>query len=136
MLKINLFHLKQKTNNYGYKDQQIEEVKKNLKDRNQIPDHLDTSAKMQRFYKKWSQFMINDDKLFYKKLNLEVIPDDGRKAKMKELYENNVIGVSRSITMFYHTISFRVRVSYHGTFSFSDLYLNAQVFGFYLSKIL
>ena len=72
-----------KLNNYGYKDQQIEEVKKNLKDRNQIPDHLDTNAKMQRFYKKWSQFMIKDDKLLYKKLNLEVILDDERKSKME-----------------------------------------------------
>ena len=48
--------------------------------------------------------MIKDDKLFYKKLNLEVIPDDERESKMKELYENNITGVSRGITMFYHTI--------------------------------
>ena len=93
-----------KLNNYGYNDKQIEEVKGFLKDRNQIPDHLDTNAKMKRFYDKWSQFMIKDDKLFYKKLNLEVIPDDERESKMKELYENNITGVSRGITMFYYTI--------------------------------
>ena len=72
-----------KLNNYGYNDKQIEEVKDFLKDRNQIPDHLDTNAKMKRFYDKWSQFMIKDDKLVYKKLNLEVIPDDERESKMK-----------------------------------------------------
>ena len=59
---------------------------------------------MQRFYEKWSQFIIEDDKPFYKKLNLEVIPDDERESKMKKLYENNVTGVSRGITMFYHRI--------------------------------
>ena len=57
-----------KLNNYGYNDKQIEEVKEFLRDRNQIPDHLDTNAKMQRFNEKWSQFMIKDDKLFYKKI--------------------------------------------------------------------
>ena len=57
-----------KLNNYVYNDKQIEEVKKILKDRNQIPEHLDTNAKMQRFYEKWSQFIIKDDKLVYKKL--------------------------------------------------------------------
>ena len=93
-----------KLNNYGYNDKQIEEVKDFLKDRNQIPEHLDTNAKMQRFYDKWSQFMIKDDKLFYKKLNLEVIPDDERESKMKEMYENNITGVSRGITMFYHLL--------------------------------
>ena len=93
-----------KLNNYGYNDKQIEEVKDFLKDRNQIPGHLDTNAKMKRFYDKWSQFMIKEDKLFYKKLNLEVISDDERESKMKELYENKVTGVSRGITMFYHTI--------------------------------
>ena len=46
---------------------------------------------------KWSQFIIKDDKLFLKKLNLEVIPDDERESKMKELYENNVTGVSRGV---------------------------------------
>ena len=93
-----------KLNNYGYNDKQIEEVKGFLKDRNQIPEHLDTNAKMKRFYDKWSQFMIKDDKLFYKKLNLEVIPDDERESRMKEMYETNITGVSRGITMFYHTI--------------------------------
>ena len=91
-------------NNYGYNDQQIEEVKEFLKYRNQIPDHLDTNAKMKRFYDKLSQFVIKDDILFYKKINLEVISDDKRESKMKELYENNVTGVIRGITMFYHTI--------------------------------
>ena len=56
-----------KLNNYGYNDKQIEEVKDFLKDRNQIPGHLDTNAKMKRFYQKWSQFIIKDDKLFYKR---------------------------------------------------------------------
>ena len=71
-------------NNYGYNDQQIEEVKEFLKYRNQIPDHLDTNAKMKRFYDKLSQFVIKDDILFYKKINLEVISDDKRESKMKE----------------------------------------------------
>ena len=41
-----------KLNNYGYNDKQIEEVKGFFKDRNQIPDHLDTNAKMEPIYNK------------------------------------------------------------------------------------
>ena len=74
-----------KVNNYGYNDKQIEEVKEFLKDRTQIPEYLDTNAKLIRFNEKWTQFIIKDDKLVYKKLNLEVVPDDEREAKMKEL---------------------------------------------------
>ena len=92
-----------KLNNYGYSDKSVIEVKDyliNLK----LPDKADTNAKGRRYYEKWNQFEIRDDKLFYKKLNLEVIPDDKRDEKMKELYENEITGPGRGIEMFYHTI--------------------------------
>ena len=92
-----------KLNNYGYSDESIIEVKDyliNLK----LPDKVDTNAKGRRYYEKWNQFEIRDDKLFYKKFDLEVVPDDKRNEKMKELYENEMTGPGRGIEMFYHTI--------------------------------
>ena len=88
-----------KLNNYGYSDESVTEVKDyliNLK----LPDKVDTNAKGRRYYEKWNQFEIRDDKLFYKKLNLEVVPDDKRNEKMKELYENDISGPGRGIEMF------------------------------------
>ena len=61
-----------KLNNYGYSDESIEEVKDyiiNMK----LPDKIDTNAKAKRYEEKWKQFEIRDNKLFYKKLNLEVV---------------------------------------------------------------
>ena len=37
-------------------------------------------------------------------MNLEVVPDNKRNEKMKELYENDISGPGRGIEMFYHTI--------------------------------
>ena len=61
-----------KLNNYGYSDESITEVKDyliNLK----LPEKIDTNAKGRRYYEKWNQFEIKDDKLFYKKFDLEEI---------------------------------------------------------------
>ena len=66
-----------------------------------FPDKINTNK---RYNEKWSQFEIRDNKLFYKKLNLEVVPDEERDEKMKEIYENETLGPSRGIEMFYHTI--------------------------------
>ena len=92
-----------KLNNYGYSDESINEVKDyliNLK----FEERIDTNAKGRRYYEKWNQFEIRDDKLFYKKFDLEIVPDDKRDEKMKELYENEITGPGRGIEMFYHTI--------------------------------
>ena len=62
-------------NNYGYSDESIIEVKDylmNLKS----PEKVDTNAKGRRYSEKWNQFEIRNDKLFYKKFDLEVVPDD------------------------------------------------------------
>ena len=37
-------------------------------------------------------------------MNLEVVPDNKRNEKMKEMYENEITGPGRGIEMFYHTI--------------------------------
>ena len=92
-----------KLNNYGYSDEDIEEVKNYLTNR-ELPDKIDTNVKAKRYNEKWIQFEIRHDKLFYKKLNLEVVPNNERNEKMKELYENNLTGPGRGIEMFYHTI--------------------------------
>ena len=92
-----------KLNNYGYSNESIIEVKDYLMNL-RLPEKVDTNAKGRRYYEKWNQFEIRDDKLFYKKLNLEVVPNNERNEKMKELYENDISGPGRGIEMFYHTI--------------------------------
>ena len=92
-----------KLDKYGFSDEDIEEVKNYLTNRD-LPDEVDTNAKAKRYNEKWSQFEIRDDKLFYKKLNLEVVPNDERIEIMKELYENEITGPGRGIEMFYHKI--------------------------------
>ena len=92
-----------KLNNYGYSDNSIEEVKDCIINMI-LPDKINTNSKAKRYDEKWRQFEIRDNKLIYKKLNLEVVPNDKREEKMKELYENNTIGPSRGIEMFYFTI--------------------------------
>ena len=85
-----------KLNKYGFSDEDIEEVKNYLTNRD-LPDKVDTNAKAKKYNEKWSQFEIRDDKLFYKKLNLEVVPNDERIEIMKELYENEITGPGRGI---------------------------------------
>ena len=47
---------------------------------------------------------IRDNKLFHKKLNLEVVPNNGKNEIMKDLYEYEITGPERGIEMFCHTI--------------------------------
>ena len=100
-----------KLNNYGYADENIEEIK-NYLTTNEVPEKVNTNAKVKRYQEKWNQFELRDGKLFYKKMNLEVVPNDQKEDKMKEIYENETLGPGRGIEMFYHTIC--------------DLYLNIR----------
>ena len=52
-----------KLNNYGYSDEDLEEVKKYLTNR-ELPDKINTNVKAKRYDQKWIQFEIRDDKLF------------------------------------------------------------------------
>ena len=56
-----------KLNNYGYSDEDMEEVKNYLTNR-ELPDKINTNVKAKRYDEKWNQFEIRDNKLFYKKL--------------------------------------------------------------------
>ena len=72
-----------KLNNYGFSDQSIEEIK-NYLTTNEIPEKVNTNAKVKRYEEKWNQFELRDGKLFYKKINLEVVPNNEKEDKMKE----------------------------------------------------
>ena len=104
-IKLNqlLLSLFLKLNNYGYSDQSIDEVKEHIIDR-KMPEKIDSNAKAERYHDKWSQFEIRNDNLFHKKHNLEVVPNEKRNEKIKELYEDQSIGPGRGIEMFYHTV--------------------------------
>ena len=95
-----------KSNNYGYSNEDIEEVKNYLTNR-ELPNKIDTNVKARRYDEKWSQLKIRDDKLFYKKLDLEVVPNNERNEIIKNLYENEITGPGRGIEMFYYTICYK-----------------------------
>ena len=89
-----------KLNNYGYNDKQIEEVEDFLKDRNQIPEHLDTNAKMQRFYDKWSQSGLES-----KRRTLVDVIYGRQRFKMEGMYdelivEKNAVAVEDTLGFF------------------------------------
>ena len=73
-------------NNYGCSDNSIKELKNFFNDLKQ-PDRMDTNAKARRYYEKCIQFEVRYNKLFYKKHNFEVVSNDQRNEKMKEMYE-------------------------------------------------
>ena len=69
-----------------------------------MPEKIDSNAKAERYHDKWSQFEIRNDNLFHKKHDLEVVSNEKRNEKIKELYEDQSIGPGRGIEMFYHTV--------------------------------
>ena len=112
-----------KLNNYGYSDEDIEEVKNYLTNQ-ELPNKIDTNVKAKRYDEKWNQFEIRDNKLFYKKLDLEVVPNNERNEKMKDLYENEITGPGRGIEMFLSSdiLSVFLRNRLHLIFLYSNIY--------------
>lgn len=68
-------------NNYDWSDEQIQIVK------NYILNGVLPSHKIKRFIEKYKDFEVKDNKIFYKPLNLEVIPNDKRDETLKRFYD-------------------------------------------------
>lgn len=92
-------------NNYGYSNESIAMVKEYLRTR-ELPESLDNSGKRRRFLAKWEKdFTVENNKLIYIPLKLEVVPDDKRNDVLLKTYKNLKTGVAQGVTMFYHRIT-------------------------------
>ena len=92
-----------KLNNYDYTPENMAKVFDYLNN-HQIPQDIITNADENKFKKRWDKFIIRDNKLIYKDLNLEVIPDENKENKLKELYDDPKIGIGMSQTSFYQKV--------------------------------
>ena len=73
-----------KLNNYDWNDKQIELIK-DYAINNVIPN-LKTKALRTRFVEKYKDFIVDDDKLRYKSIYLEVIPNSKREETIQKFY--------------------------------------------------
>ena len=62
-----------KLNNYGYSEENIEEVKEYLINL-QLPQKIDTKVKARSYDEKQGQFDVRNNNSFYKKLESEEVP--------------------------------------------------------------
>ena len=65
-----------KLNNYNWSDEEINNVKQYILNK-QLP-LFNSNYQKTRFIEKYKNFIVEDNKLIYKPLNLEVIPDNKR----------------------------------------------------------
>ena len=71
-----------KLNNYDWSDEQIERVKQYLL-YGTLPNY-----KTKRFIEKYKDFEVKENKIFFKPLNLEVIPNDKKQQTLKNFYDD------------------------------------------------
>lgn len=89
-----------KLNNYGYTNESIDEVIEYLKT-NKFPPDVNNKY---RYSTKWRPFVVRDNKLFYRPLNLEVVRNEDKEAKMKEMYDDPKTGLGVGIRQFYYRV--------------------------------
>ena len=91
-----------KLNNYIWSDEEIDKVKQYLLNRT-LPA-FKTNFQRDRFIEKYKSFVVENNKLIYKPLNLEVIPNNKRDETLKAFYDDlKAIGAGK--TSFYKKIS-------------------------------
>ena len=75
-----------KLNNYDWNDEEINNVKDYIL-KNNLPIFR-SYALQKRFIEKYKNFIVQNNKLFYKPLNLEVIPNDKRLSVLQRFYDD------------------------------------------------
>ena len=75
-----------KLNNYNWSDEEIEKAKQYIL--NKVIPVFKTNFQRDRFIEKYKNFVVENNKLIYKPLNLEVIPNDKRDETLKNFYDN------------------------------------------------
>ena len=74
-----------KLNNYDWSDEQIEIIKSYINTKT-LPQFR-TNALKNRFIEKYKDFIVENNKLIYEPLHLEVIPDDKRDETLQKFYD-------------------------------------------------
>jgi IS30 family transposase len=92
-----------KLNNYDFTPKAMIKVISYLQD-GKIPINLKTDSQINKFKNRWDEFKIEDDKVIYKKLNLEVVPPLEKEKKLEELYNDMKIGTGMGIKSFYNKV--------------------------------
>ena len=94
-----LYKIINKFNNYDWSD--LQPIKDYLL--KGIFPRFRTNAQRYRFIQKYKDFIVKNNKIIYKPLNLEVIPNDKRDETLKEFYDGfKAIGTGK--TNFYKKI--------------------------------
>ena len=97
-----MINLINKLNNYDWSNEQIEIVKNYILKK--VIPKFKTNALRDRFIEKFKDFTVEDDKLIYKPLYLEVIPNDKREITLNNFY-NDFKAIGAGKTSFYKKIS-------------------------------
>ena len=92
-----------KLNNYDYSKENLEKVFNYLNNQ-QIPNEFRTNSEINKFKNRWDKFIVRDNKLIYKTLDLEVVEDADKQQKLKQLYDDPKIGLGMSQTSFYQKV--------------------------------
>lgn len=91
-MKYNKRTLINTLNNLDWSDDNIILIKEYLINRT-LPYYINTNYKRNRFTDRFKDFEIKDNKIYFKPLNLEVIPNDKKEETLKNFYDEfNAIG--------------------------------------------
>jgi DNA-directed RNA polymerase beta subunit len=92
-MKYNKRTLINTLNNLNWSDDNIILIKKEYFINRTLPYYINTNYKRNRFTDRFKDFEIKDNKIYFKPLNLEVIPNDKKEETLKNFYDNfNAIG--------------------------------------------
>ena len=86
-MKYNKRNLINTLNNLNWSDDNIILIKEYLINRT-LPYYINTNYKRNRFTDRFKDFEIKDNKIYFKPLNLEVIPNDKKEETLKNFYND------------------------------------------------
>ena len=92
-----------KLNNYNYKDDYIEIVKTYLR-RRILPNDFSHYQRIHLQYQ-YKDFEMRGNDIYYKPLNLKVIPESKKQETLTDLYNNPEFGTGAGIKSFYNKIA-------------------------------
>ena len=96
-------------NNYDWSNEQIEIIKNYIN--NKVLPQFKTNALRARFIEKYKDFIVENNKLIYEPLHLQVIPNDKRDETLKSFYDDykaigtGKVGFYKKITSNYLNIN-------------------------------
>ena len=95
-----------KLNNYNYSKETLDGIKTYL-ETNKLPSTIETGQQRRVFLNRYKPTLweVRDNKLYYKPLNLECVPEEEDRTRLlKELYDDPQIGTGAGIMSFYQKV--------------------------------